>query len=75
MRVGSEPQNPWVTLPHIGNMNGHVHQHPRSGVVFQYNLVDNSRPRFPELDPVLLGRAFQEIKYLFVGNKRVLYGG
>lgn len=75
MRVGSEPESPWVTSPRIGNINGHVHQHPWSGVVFQYNLVDNPGPGFPELDPVLLGRTLQEVKDLFVGSDRALYNG
>lgn len=74
MRVGSKPEKSCVTLPHIGNINVHVHQHAWGGVIFQYNLVDNTRPRFPELDPVLRGRTLQEVKYLFVGNERVLRG-
>jgi len=50
----------------------YAHQHPRSGVVFQDDLVDNSGARLPELDPVLLGRAFQEVEHFLVGDDGAL---
>ena len=51
----------------------HAHQHPRSGVVFQDDLVDNSGARLPEFDPVLLGCAFQEVEHLLVGYNGALF--
>ena len=52
-----------------------THQHSGSGVIFQHDLVDNSGPRLPELNPVLLSCTLQEVEYLFVGDERVLCDG
>ena len=35
--------------------------------------MDDSGPRLPELDSVLLGRALEKVKYLLVGNKSTLW--
>jgi len=57
----------------ISRRDGHIHEHPGGGVVFQDDLVNNTGPRLPELDPVLLGRALQEVKDLLVGDKSTLF--
>ncbi len=33
------------------------HEHPRSSIILKDDLMDNSRARSPELNPVLFGRA------------------
>lgn len=34
------------------------HEHPRSSIILEYDLMDNSRTWSPELDTIFLGRAF-----------------
>lgn len=73
MRIGSKPRKVGLRHSNVKRRNGYVHQHPRSGVVFQDDLVDNSGSRFPEFDSVLPSRALQEVEYLLVGDKSTLF--
>jgi hypothetical protein len=51
---------------------GDLHQHPWRSVVLQDDLVDDARPRSPELDTIFLSSTFQEVKDLLVGNNGTL---
>lgn len=51
---------------------GNLHQHPWRSVVFQDDLVDDARPRSPELNTIFLSGTLQEVKDLLVGNNRTL---
>ena len=62
-----------VSITSVGEPD--THQHPRGCVVLQDDLVDDSGSGLPELDPVLLGRALQEVKYLLIGDKSTLFRG
>ena len=50
-----------------------VHQHSRRGVVFEDDLVNDTRSRLPEFDSVLLGRALQKVEDLLVADYSVLF--
>lgn len=50
----------------------HSHEHSRSGVVLEYDLVNDAGARFPEFDAILAGGTFKEIEHLLIGGNRPL---
>ena len=49
-----------------------LHQHPWRSVVLQDDLVNDARPRSPELDAIFLSSTLQEVKDFLVGNNGTL---